>query len=277
MPSPASWETPANLRNLPPSDETPSSTTSSKDKPEKPPLSLDQFLNSHTSQDNESFEDIMVESEKKHRLKYSYLYNEEDRSGTEQKQLLALPSIEEQCALPEKKLDVDTWGYKNKNYIMYVPDGVDPSNEELAEMERKRLEVVYGNTRLKRNPFNEAQSQETINELAKTQAKVRRAIFKREFVFCTYNAVFNLVVGWKNRSRWKRNCANFPKSQWVQLCPNPIALSRFHGQSSDDMGRDRRHSIPIGWQRYTSPKVTKQILFHFSSKSTYFVLKHFFF
>lgn len=103
----------------------------------------------------------------------------------EQKRLLALPSIEKQCELPEKKLDLDTWGYKNKNYIMYVPDGVDPSNEELAEMDRKRLEVVYGNTRLKRNPFNEEQSQETINELAKTQAKVGHAsvvaVVKKKF------------------------------------------------------------------------------------------------
>lgn len=136
-------------------------------------LSLDQFLNSHTSQDNQSFEELMIESEIKHQQKYSYLYNEEGKSEKESKDQLALPSIEKQAALPEKKLNVDTWSYKNRNYIMYVPDGVDLTPEEELEMHKKREEIVYGNTRLTQNPFNEIQSKETISELAKTQAKVR--------------------------------------------------------------------------------------------------------
>lgn len=114
----------------------------------------------------------MIESEKKHREKYSYLYNEEDKSEADQKEMLALPSVAEQCALPEKKLNLDTWGYKNKNYIMYIPEGVDITPEEQIEMSKKRQEVVHFNTRLRENPFNEAQSKETINELAKSQAKV---------------------------------------------------------------------------------------------------------
>lgn len=114
----------------------------------------------------------MVESERKHRLKYSYLYNEEGKSEEDLKKILALPSVEEQCALPEKKFNVDTWSYKNKNYIMYVPDGVGLTMEEELELSKKKQEVVHSNTRLKENPFNDMQSKETINEIAKSQAKV---------------------------------------------------------------------------------------------------------
>ncbi|KAF5279771.1 hypothetical protein FQR65_LT15270 [Abscondita terminalis] len=170
IPSPATFETPANIHNS-------QVSVNSDDVEVQTPrqekrLSLDQFLNANTSQDNESFEEIMVESEKKHREKYSYLYNEEDKSNEEQMKMLALPSIERQCALPEKKLDLDTWSYKNKNYIMYVPDGVGLTPEEQIEMSKRRQEVVHANTRLQTNPFNEDQSKETINELAKSQAKI---------------------------------------------------------------------------------------------------------
>jgi hypothetical protein len=37
----------------------------------------------------------LAESEKKHEQKYSYLYNEEDKSEKERAAQLALPSIEE--------------------------------------------------------------------------------------------------------------------------------------------------------------------------------------
>lgn len=114
----------------------------------------------------------MVESERKHRQKYSYLYNEEEKNEQEHRTMLALPSIEQQCALPEKKLNIDGWNYKNRNYIMYVPDGVDLTSEELIELSKRQREVVYSNTRLQENPFNDSQSKEIINELAKTQAKV---------------------------------------------------------------------------------------------------------
>ncbi|KRT84936.1 hypothetical protein AMK59_1463, partial [Oryctes borbonicus] len=176
IPSPATFETPANIHNsqMPPPSQLPmddkSEETTSK-KSEKQ-LSLDQFLNSHTSQDNQSFEELMIESEAKHRQKYSYLYNEEERSELELQKNLALPSIEQQAALPEKKFTVDSWSYKNRNYIMYVPDGVELTKEDELELHKKRKEILYCNTRLTQNPFNDSQSKETISELAKSQAKV---------------------------------------------------------------------------------------------------------
>lgn len=178
-PSPASFETPIVHQNTSNRNNNTECTANAEQTPEKQnepkpdqQINLDAYLSVHTSEDNESFNDIMEENERKHRLKYSYLYNEETKSIEEQNMQLALPSIQKQCELPEKKLNIDTWSYKNKNYIMYIPDGVEPTKEEVIEMNRKKQEVIYTNTRLKANPFNEEQSKETIIELAKTQAKV---------------------------------------------------------------------------------------------------------
>lgn len=174
VPSPATFETPANIHNsqtVPPNEPQDEIIDLERTKTE-PQLSLDQYLNTHTSQDNQSFEEILRESERKQRQKYSYLYNEEEKSTEEQRKMLTLPSMEEQAGSPEKKFMIDTWGYKNRNSIMFVPDGVDLTPEEEIERNKKRQEVVHVNTRLKENPFNEVQSKEAISEVAKTQAKV---------------------------------------------------------------------------------------------------------
>ncbi|KAK9874189.1 hypothetical protein WA026_002541 [Henosepilachna vigintioctopunctata] len=173
VPSPATFETPVNLHNsqhIPNIDETITIASESSSKTSK--LSLDQFLNSHTSEDNDSFVEILNDADKKHREKYDYLYNEEGKYEEEQKRLLALPSIEEQAMLPEKKFNVDTWGYKNRNYIMYVPDGVELTEEKLKEIDEKRLKINYSNTRLDVNPFDETQNKEAILDVAKAQAKI---------------------------------------------------------------------------------------------------------
>lgn len=159
-------------------------------------MSLDQYLNSHTSQDNESFQEILIESEKKHKEKYAYLYNTEESNENLHQKRLALPSIEEQAQPVEKRFLVDTWGYKNRNYIMFNPDGVELTEEEKREINNRREEVVYSNTRLTVNPFNEVQSKETISELAKTQAKVS-SYFIRPYILNVNNAqCFNKILTW---------------------------------------------------------------------------------
>lgn len=54
---------------------------------------------------------------------YAWLYAAEEGSSEAKRDRLALPSVEEQAANTDRPLMVDTWGYTNKNYIMYVPDG----------------------------------------------------------------------------------------------------------------------------------------------------------
>ena len=85
---------------------------------------------------------------------------------------LALPSIEKQFEAIQGPKVVDTWSYTNKNFIMYVPDGVRLTKDEELEMASKRQEIVHNNTRLSSNPFDDKQSKDTISELAKSQAKV---------------------------------------------------------------------------------------------------------
>ncbi|XP_011307461.1 protein DGCR14 homolog [Fopius arisanus] len=171
--SPATFETP--LREEPgeisDSESVIAKSESTLDDGVKDRIGLDSFLSTHTSEDNASFEEMMEEAEKRQRIKYSWLYDVEEKS-----KLLAIEA-NKIAALGDgkgikKPLSLDTWSYKNKNYIMYVPDGVELTPDEKVEMAKRKQEVVHDNTRLTVNPFNEKQNKETINELAKCQSKV---------------------------------------------------------------------------------------------------------
>lgn len=131
---------------------------------------LDDYLSTHTSEDNASFEEMMVEAENKRRLKHAWLYEAEEKS----KAWLAIANTTDALAIEgssSRPKQVDSWTYKNKNYIMYIPDGVEPTAEEKIELAKKKQAVMHENTRLRTNPFNEQQNKETINELAKSQSK----------------------------------------------------------------------------------------------------------
>lgn len=135
-------------------------------------LSLDQYLGSHTSEDNNSFQEIIKESELQHRHKYSWLYEGEESSNSTKGQALILPSIEEQAQCKERPLNIETWNYHNKNYIMYVPDGIQLTQNEKIEQARSRQEINHSNTRLDKCPFDENQNKETIQGLAISQSRV---------------------------------------------------------------------------------------------------------
>ncbi|EEB20233.1 es2 protein, putative [Pediculus humanus corporis] len=180
VPSPATFETPvqpklnndcveeANLENdLEKGGQNSSSSNSSKK------LSLDQYLASHTSEDNESFKEMHKESIVKHKLKYSWLYQNEGELNKSIEDSLKVPSIEDQASGKEKPLSLTSWTYKNQNYCMYVPEGVDLTVEEKNEMMRKKHEIVHENTRLTKNPFDEQQNKDVIHELAMNQARTQ--------------------------------------------------------------------------------------------------------
>ncbi|GAB0093659.1 Splicing factor ESS-2 homolog [Sergentomyia squamirostris] len=134
--------------------------------------SLDSFLDTYTSEDNQSFHEIIEKADQKLRQKFDVLYTQEKVQALEMAKRLALPSIEEQFQENDSIKKVDMWTYKNKNYIMYVPDGVELTKEEQIEIAQKKQEVIHGNTRLHENPFNEQQSREAISQVAKSQSKV---------------------------------------------------------------------------------------------------------
>jgi protein DGCR14 len=176
--TPSTFETPSTLPNSTPrmpglesqrSNKSNTSATSSKSIASN--HSLDSFLYKYTSEDNHSFEEIVEAADQKLRQKFAILYEAEGQQSELLENALALPSIERQFDAIEKPKNVDTWTYRNKNYIMYIPDGVDFTNEEKIEMARKKQEIQYSNTRLSNNPFNDSQNKETISELAKCQSK----------------------------------------------------------------------------------------------------------
>ncbi|XP_011064259.1 PREDICTED: protein DGCR14 homolog [Acromyrmex echinatior] len=179
--SPATFETP--LRRTE-SAESPPTTEASSQKSDivesvnrndtESKIGLDDYLSNHTSEDNASFEEMMIEAENKRKLKYAWLYEAEDKS----KAWLAIdgsstttpdvPAIQGSNLRPKQ---VDSWTYKNKNYIMYIPDGVDLTAGEKIELAKKKQTIMHENTRLRTNPFNEQQNKETIDELAKSQSR----------------------------------------------------------------------------------------------------------
>lgn len=175
--SPATFETPLNKTEQ--DDEQFNSTkvtkessangsTKDKDKSEIT-TGLDAYLSTHTSEDNASFEEMMVETEKRLKLKFAWLYEAEENSKlaltNESSNKLAIENGN------KKPNQLDSWSYRNKNYIMYVPDGVELTPDEKIDLAKKKQIVVHENTRLRTNPFNEQQNKETINELAKSQSK----------------------------------------------------------------------------------------------------------
>ncbi|XP_058059160.1 splicing factor ESS-2 homolog [Anopheles bellator] len=174
--SPATFETPlpggTPATEQPPSVRSTSSAGSNKStKSVGDRHSLDSFLQNYTSEDNDSFQEIIETADRKLRQKFAVLYKAEETSAIQMSQCLALPSIEQQFDVREKPKQLDMWNYTNKNYIMYTPDGVELSKEEQLEMAKQRQEINHSSTRLHVNPFNEQDSKQAIVDAAKTQAK----------------------------------------------------------------------------------------------------------
>lgn len=134
--------------------------------------SIDSFLANYTSEDNNSFQELIETADRKLRQKFAVLYEAEQNTAAAIAHSLELPSIENQYKAIEGTKQVDMWTYTNKNYIMYVPDGVELTKEEQLEMATNKQEIEYSNTRLRQNPFDDLQSKETITEMAREQAKV---------------------------------------------------------------------------------------------------------
>ncbi|XP_076641788.1 splicing factor ESS-2 homolog [Halictus rubicundus] len=158
--SPATFETPMNktesedeqLKRLKTPKDVPVADNPKEKDREDCKSGLDTYLSTYTSEDNASFKEMMAEADRKLKLKFPWLYEARRTRDTKPNQL-------------------DSWSYKNKNYIMYVPDGVELTPDERIDMAKKRQLVIHENTRLRTNPFNEQQNKETINELAKNQSK----------------------------------------------------------------------------------------------------------
>lgn len=146
--------------------------TSKKDE-EEAEFSLDSFLAKHTSEDNASFAEILTESERRLREKHAWLFEKEAKQDEEKQKQLTLPSCEEQAAILPRPVNIDTWTYKPKNAVMYVPDGVEYSAKELIEIKKhKGREVNHENTHFRENPFGVGRNREALHKAAVHKALV---------------------------------------------------------------------------------------------------------
>lgn len=137
-------------------------------KEEKELPCLDHFLAKNTSEDNASFEQIMVLAEDKEKLRHSWLYDAEAEFKQRHEENLALPSSEKQ-ALECVKAGLETWEYKAKNALMYYPEGVKDDT-----LFKKPREVMHKNTRFVGDPFSKA-----LNKCQIQQAAALNAQFKQ--------------------------------------------------------------------------------------------------
>lgn len=133
-------------------------------------LPLDAYLSKNTSEDNAAFIEIMEETQKQHMIKWGWLYDKEKEHEELQAQALALPGAE-QFAIDNKPKVIDTWAYKNRNSLMYVPDGVEETPEDKVFKKPKLREIKHENTRFNADPFNEAASQEALAQAAAARAQ----------------------------------------------------------------------------------------------------------
>ncbi|KAK7026488.1 DiGeorge syndrome critical region protein 14 [Halocaridina rubra] len=146
-------------------------------------MSLDEFLDTHTSEDNESFEQIMEENERRFRLKHAWMFNAEEKHNEEHLPNLALPTIAQQeeakklaitgtsIASDSRPKQVENWKFNTFNSVMFVPDGVPLTQSKCIEMAKQNKRVIsLSNTRYESNPFTETLSQAAMLEASAVQA-----------------------------------------------------------------------------------------------------------
>merc|ERR1719499_531841 len=98
-------------------------------------MSLNEFLATHTSEDNASFVQIKAEDAAKRKEKLAWLYDSETKAIEFKQKMLENN--------PEMKGEMLTWDFKAKNKLLWPPDAIAPSLNELP----KDPVVMYKNTR----------------------------------------------------------------------------------------------------------------------------------
>jgi len=98
-------------------------------------MSLNEFLATHTSEDNASFVQIKAEDAAKRKEKLAWLYDSETKAIEFKQKMLENN--------PEMKGEMLTWDFKAKNKLLWPPDAIEPTLNELP----KDPVVMYKNTR----------------------------------------------------------------------------------------------------------------------------------
>jgi len=135
-------------------------------------VNLDTFLANHTSEDNESFHEIQNDAEKRHRIKNAWMYKDEAFYLENKASQMELPSIEQQCDLPIKPLEVETWTYQNINSVFHNVDSLPLSHEEKMEAAKKTKQIIHDNTRVTKTPWKTEKQIEAMRREAEKQKEI---------------------------------------------------------------------------------------------------------
>ena len=113
--------------------------------------SLGQFLSRYTSEDNASFSEIIQATNKRHQEKYPWFYLDEEEIRLQIEDSLKLPAIDAPQSKPTG--NVITWPYRNKNSMMFNPDGRPISvQDQIEESAKNKQQIVIENTRFRKRP-----------------------------------------------------------------------------------------------------------------------------
>lgn len=134
---------------------------------------LDKYLSKYHSEDDASFAELMEKTQQKHKEKYAWLYEQEEKA--KQYALEYQPSADEestrQLAITDgtsmqvshsseakgpssahaRTGQVKTWAYTAKNALMYIPEGMEMTAKEKLELPGAQREILHSNTRLSKS------------------------------------------------------------------------------------------------------------------------------
>ena len=139
------------------------------EKKETKHLSLDKFMRTHTSEDNESFYELMEDSKAEFQRTHAWMFKKDEQLSIENKSnQLALPSIESQAEGSNSKTSktLDGWTYKNVNSVFYHPDGAAFTDAEKIELAKKEKLIIHDNTRFQSNPWKTDVSEGSLRQTA---------------------------------------------------------------------------------------------------------------
>ena len=107
---------------------------------------LDQFHRKNVSEDNESFTEIMSQETEAFKEKKKWMFLEESENKIKQ-QLLITNSDQGQNQLANAQRKQLGWNYKTNNQLMFVPNGIERTEEDETKFIGAPKEISYSNTR----------------------------------------------------------------------------------------------------------------------------------
>ena len=166
-----SWSSTPTLGKNSEHEQHPNNSFNTNERDSSSKVGLDKFLAVHTSEDNESFTELMEETQEEFKRTHAWMFKQDEQLSIESKEAqLALPSPEAQAdQRPNKSTTikaVEGWTYRNVNSVFYNPEGAPLTDAEKVELAKKERKIVLENTRFTVNPWKTDVQSANVKETA---------------------------------------------------------------------------------------------------------------